>query len=260
MTNGPGSALIPAAPRTSLCGRGHRARARGATAARAAAGAGGPRPDPSRHRVDPAGLWALLRRPGARGARGRGARRDGQPGRGEFHQPRWLDQQGGHLVGGRAQDWFADDAQTLVRWHETPGGGHIELGIAETNLVGLLGELGAAWSRYGQPLFPIGTICDPFVGRALEPWSFGIYAGGQSILVGTPSGVSLAPRAGPTSRSSRRRSASASRAARPGSRPSDRISNGRCWRRSHASAGPAASPHTSGSRRGRSSRRSRAGT
>jgi pyruvate dehydrogenase E1 component len=34
------------------------------------------------------------------------------------------------------------------------------------------------------------------VGRALEPWSFGIYAGGQSILIGTPSGVSLAPEGG----------------------------------------------------------------
>jgi pyruvate dehydrogenase E1 component len=37
---------------------------------------------------------------------------------------------------------------------------------------------------------------DPFVNRALEPWSFGIYAGGQSILVGTPSGVTLAPEGG----------------------------------------------------------------
>ena len=72
----------------------------------------------------------------------------------------------------------------------------MELGIAETNLVGLLSELGVTWSRYGQPLLPIGTIYDPFVGRALEPWSFGIYAGGQSILVGTPSGVSLAPEGG----------------------------------------------------------------
>ena len=32
--------------------------------------------------------------------------------------------------------------------------------------------------------------------RALEPWSYGIYAGGQSILVGTPSGVTLAPEGG----------------------------------------------------------------
>jgi pyruvate dehydrogenase E1 component len=97
---------------------------------------------------------------------------------------------------GERRDWFADDRQTLVHWHETPRGRHIELGIAETNLVGLLGELGVTWSRHGQPLFPIGTIYDPFVGRALEPWSFGIYAGGQSILVGTPSGVSLAPEGG----------------------------------------------------------------
>jgi pyruvate dehydrogenase E1 component len=37
---------------------------------------------------------------------------------------------------------------------------------------------------------------DPFVERALEPWSFGIYAGGQSILVGTTSGVTLASEGG----------------------------------------------------------------
>ena len=107
----------------------------------------------------------------------------------------WINKSGIWSVGER-RDWFADDSQTLVHWHETTGGRHIELGIAETNLVGLLGELGATWSRHGQPLLPIGTIYDPFVGRALEPWSFGIYAGGQSILIGTPSGVSLAPEGG----------------------------------------------------------------
>ena len=45
-------------------------------------------------------------------------------------------------------------------------------------------------------LIPLGTIYDPFVARALEPWSYGMYAGGQSILVGTPSGVTLAPEGG----------------------------------------------------------------
>jgi pyruvate dehydrogenase E1 component len=93
-------------------------------------------------------------------------------------------------------DWFADDSDTLVRWRESEHGQHIELGIAEGNLVGLLGELGATWSRDGQPLLPIGTLYDPFVNRALEQWSFGIYAGGQSILVGTPAGVTLAPEGG----------------------------------------------------------------
>ncbi|WP_293057321.1 transketolase C-terminal domain-containing protein [Mycobacterium sp.] len=94
------------------------------------------------------------------------------------------------------RDWFADDAQTIMHWNERPSGQHMELGIAETNLVGLLGELGATWSRWGQPLFPIGVLYDPFVERALEPWSFSIYAGGQSVLVGTPSGVSLAAEGG----------------------------------------------------------------
>jgi pyruvate dehydrogenase E1 component len=93
-------------------------------------------------------------------------------------------------------DWFADDNETILHWRERPAGQHIELGIAEVNLVGAIGELGATWSRWGQSLIPIGVLYDPFVERALEPWSFGIYAGGQSILIGTPSGVTLAPEGG----------------------------------------------------------------
>ncbi|MSO58578.1 MAG: pyruvate dehydrogenase [Thermoleophilia bacterium] len=93
-------------------------------------------------------------------------------------------------------DWFADDAASLRHWRESEHGQHIELGIAEGNLVGLLAELGSTWSRDGEALFPIGTLYDPFVARALEQWSFGIYGGGQSILVGTPSGVTLAPEGG----------------------------------------------------------------
>jgi pyruvate dehydrogenase E1 component len=107
----------------------------------------------------------------------------------------WINRAGVWNVGERI-DWFADDHDTLVRWRESKHGQHIELGIAEGNLVGLLGELGATFSRDGQPLLPIGTLYDPFVNRALEQWSFGIYAGGQSILVGTPAGVTLAPEGG----------------------------------------------------------------
>jgi pyruvate dehydrogenase E1 component len=94
------------------------------------------------------------------------------------------------------QNWFADDAETIMHWRERPTGQHMELGIAEVNLVGLMGVLGATWSRWGEPLFPIGVLYDPFVERALEPWSYGIYAGGQSILVGTPAGVTLATEGG----------------------------------------------------------------
>lgn len=107
----------------------------------------------------------------------------------------WINKTGVWSVSDR-KDWFADDRERMLRWSEAPTGQHIELGIAEVNLVGLLSELGATWSRWGQRLLPIATIYDPFIARALEPWSYGIYAGGQSILVGTPSGVTLAPEGG----------------------------------------------------------------
>jgi pyruvate dehydrogenase E1 component len=107
----------------------------------------------------------------------------------------WINHVGIWHLGERI-DWFADDTDTLVRWRESEHGRHIELGIAEGNLVGLLAELGLTWARDGEPLLPIGTLYDPFVNRALEPWSFGLYAGAQSILVGTPSGVTLAPEGG----------------------------------------------------------------
>ena len=60
----------------------------------------------------------------------------------------WINRVGIWNLGERI-DWFADDTDTLVRWRETEHGQHIELGIAEGNLVGLLGELGATWSRDG---------------------------------------------------------------------------------------------------------------
>ena len=107
----------------------------------------------------------------------------------------WINKTGVWSVRDR-HDWFADDSERVLRWREVSNGQHIELGIAEVNLVSLLGELGATWSRWGERLIPIATLYDPFVSRALEPWSYGIYSGGQSILVGTPSGVTLAPEGG----------------------------------------------------------------
>ncbi len=107
----------------------------------------------------------------------------------------WINKTGVWSVHDR-RDWFADDRERVLKWSEVSNGQHIELGIAEVNLVGLLGELGATWSRWGERLIPIATLYDPFVSRALEPWSYGIYSGGQSILVGTPSGVTLAPEGG----------------------------------------------------------------
>ncbi|GAB3830095.1 hypothetical protein GCM10027610_017860 [Dactylosporangium cerinum] len=67
-------------------------------------------------------------------------------------------------------DWFADDAETTMHWRERPTGQHMELGIAEVNLVGLIGELGATWSRWGQPLFR--SACST-TRSSSAPWSRG---------------------------------------------------------------------------------------
>jgi pyruvate dehydrogenase complex dehydrogenase (E1) component len=68
----------------------------------------------------------------------------------------WINKAGIFSSGDRI-DWFADDTDTLVRWRESGQGKHIELGIAEVNLVGLLGEVGATWPRHGRPLLPVGS-------------------------------------------------------------------------------------------------------
>ncbi|SUW14171.1 Pyruvate dehydrogenase E1 component [Brevibacterium iodinum] len=107
----------------------------------------------------------------------------------------WINKTGIWSPAGR-HDWFSDDRERVLRWQEGTSGQHIELGIAEVNLVSLAGELGSTGQRWGQPLLPIATIYDPFINRALEPWTFSLYAGGSSIMVGTPSGVSLAPEGG----------------------------------------------------------------
>ena len=148
-------------------------------------------------RLDPAGVRALLRRP--RRARRRRSPSAWSPSR-PTSAPRPTSAAGSTRPGsGRSATASTGSPTTPTRscaGARPTTAATSSSGIAEVNLVGLLGELGATWSRDGQPLLPVGTIYDPFVARALEPWSFGIYAGGQSILVGTPSGVTLGPEGG----------------------------------------------------------------
>ena len=163
---------------------------------RAARGARRLRPRGQGPQLDPAGARPAAPRPHPPRAGGRAPRRDGRPDvASSTNLGGWVNKAGVWSSTAK-RDWFADDAETILHWDERPTGQHIELGIAEVNLVSLLGELGATWSRWGEPLLPIGTLYDPFVTRALEPWSFGVYGGGQSILIGTPSGVTLAAEGG----------------------------------------------------------------
>ncbi|PYO21850.1 MAG: pyruvate dehydrogenase [Candidatus Rokuibacteriota bacterium] len=88
------------------------------------------------------------------------------------------------------------DLPLAVQWKESPGGQHIELGIAEHNLFLLLGALGLTRELSGVTLLPIGTLYDPFVPRGLDALYHALYSGAKFVVVATPSGVSLAPEGG----------------------------------------------------------------
>lgn len=84
----------------------------------------------------------------------------------------------------------------ILRWTTSPNGQHVELGISENNLFLMLGQLGLSYELFGHLLFPIGTLYDPFVRRGLDALFYSIYSGAKFIVVGTPSGISLASEGG----------------------------------------------------------------
>ncbi len=85
---------------------------------------------------------------------------------------------------------------STAKWDFAPQGQHIELGIAEMNLFLLLGAAGLSHSLFGKRLFPIGTVYDPFIHRGLDALNYACYQDARFIIVGTPSGVTLAPEGG----------------------------------------------------------------
>ncbi len=85
---------------------------------------------------------------------------------------------------------------STAKWEFAPEGQHIELGIAEMNLMLLLGAAGLSHSLWGKRLIPIGTVYDPFVARGLDALNYACYQDARFILVGTPSGITLAPEGG----------------------------------------------------------------
>lgn len=94
-------------------------------------------------------------------------------------------------------DTFMDEnIPSTAKWEFTPAGQHIELGIAEMNLFLLLGAAGLAHSLFGKRLIPIGTVYDPFVARGLDALNYACYQDARFMIVGTPSGMTLAPEGG----------------------------------------------------------------
>ncbi len=90
----------------------------------------------------------------------------------------------------------ADSTLRSLKWTETPQGRHMELGISESNLFMLLGQLGLSQELFGKLLFPIGSLYDPFVCRALEVLLYTLYSDSRFMMVGTPSGISLSREGG----------------------------------------------------------------
>src|SRR5262245_1833143 len=85
---------------------------------------------------------------------------------------------------------------STFNWSASPQGQHVELGIAEMNLFILLSALGLSHDINGERLIPIGTIYDPFIARGLDALNYACYQNARFILVGTPSGITLAPEGG----------------------------------------------------------------
>jgi pyruvate dehydrogenase E1 component len=82
------------------------------------------------------------------------------------------------------------------KWLQHAAGQHIELGIAENNFFLLLASLGLAGAHFGTRLLPVGTVYDPFIARGLDALNYGCYSDARFLLVGTPSGITLAGEGG----------------------------------------------------------------
>ncbi len=82
------------------------------------------------------------------------------------------------------------------KWKAHKAGQHIELGIAENNFFLLLASLGLSAPHFGTRLLPVGTVYDPFIARGLDALNYGCYQDSRFLLVGTPSGLTLAAEGG----------------------------------------------------------------
>ncbi len=88
------------------------------------------------------------------------------------------------------------DVKRPLVWEPGPAGRHIELGLSEMNLFLWLSQFGLAGELFGERLAPIGSVYDPFIARGLDALIYALYVRSRFILVGTPSGITLAPEGG----------------------------------------------------------------
>ncbi|MHC4823745.1 MAG: pyruvate dehydrogenase [Planctomycetota bacterium] len=99
---------------------------------------------------------------------------------------------------GEAKDWEAE-----VEWSERgrpqlhashdPWTRHIRFEIAEAASMSAAGSFGKTGDYFGAPLLPMMTVYDFFIKRALDQLYYNVYWRSSFLLIGTPSGITLAP-------------------------------------------------------------------
>ncbi len=108
----------------------------------------------------------------------------------------WVNQRG-LFRRGELRDVFKEARiPSPQKWAGNNAGQHIELGIAEHNLFLNLAALGLSHDLFGERLFPVGTVYDPFIARGLDALNYACYQDARFLLVATPSGVTLGPEGG----------------------------------------------------------------
>jgi pyruvate dehydrogenase E1 component len=70
---------------------------------------------------------------------------------------------------------------------------HIRFEIAEANCMSAVGAFGMMGHHAGVPFFPLMTVYDFFIKRAMDQLFYNLYWGAEFVMIGTPSGVTLSP-------------------------------------------------------------------
>ena len=108
----------------------------------------------------------------------------------------WVNQRGLFQRQEHKDAFRTEKVASPIKWEKSPSGQHLELGIAENNLFLMLAAMGLSEQLFGGRLIPVGTLYDTFISRGLDALNYACYQDARFIVVGTPSGITLAPEGG----------------------------------------------------------------
>jgi pyruvate dehydrogenase E1 component len=108
----------------------------------------------------------------------------------------WVNQRGLFRRSEMPDVFAKEKIASAQKWTGGNKGQHLELGIAESNLFLMLAAAGLSGDLFGERLFPIGTLYDPFIARGLDALNYACYQDARFLLVATPSGITLGAEGG----------------------------------------------------------------